>query len=240
MRMIKQLFLSLALGLMGIVACSAGGPPINITPTVVIATPPASCAANSPQGQPYSCQLSVSGGQSPYTWKVASGSLPAGLTLSSTGLISGTPTGFGSYTPGIEACDSETTPACSPIVIVDPDITPTVSGLPLSLLPINICATPSVTSTEPLTVVVGYPVEIWGNRFDSKTTVTFNPASGCTTCTNGPIAASPVTFYASMYTNSNTAYQVLYATLPSFMQPGTYMATITNSCGLTTTVSIDP
>ena len=45
-------------------------------------------------GSPYSDQLAASGGVSPYVWSVDSSSpvLPSGLTLSSTGLISGTPT----------------------------------------------------------------------------------------------------------------------------------------------------
>ncbi len=45
-------------------------------------------------GITYSAQLGATGGQSPYTWSLALGSAnpPAGLTLYSTGLISGTPT----------------------------------------------------------------------------------------------------------------------------------------------------
>jgi len=42
--------------------------------------------------QPYSQQLAVSGGTAPYHWTIKSGALPAGLTLSDTGLLSGTPT----------------------------------------------------------------------------------------------------------------------------------------------------
>jgi len=41
---------------------------------------------------PYSHQLSVYGGSGPYTWSIWAGSLPSGLSLSSSGLISGTPT----------------------------------------------------------------------------------------------------------------------------------------------------
>jgi hypothetical protein len=44
---------------------------------------------------PYSQTLTASGGQSPYTWTLVSNSLPAGLSLSSGGVISGTPTTAG-------------------------------------------------------------------------------------------------------------------------------------------------
>ena len=43
-------------------------------------------------GLPYSQTLSGSGGITPYVWSVVSGSLPSGLSLSSDGVISGTPT----------------------------------------------------------------------------------------------------------------------------------------------------
>ena len=50
------------------------------------------------QSTAYSNSLSASGGTTPYTWSVTSGSLPAGLSLSSsTGLISGTPTATGTF-----------------------------------------------------------------------------------------------------------------------------------------------
>ncbi|MCK6547224.1 putative Ig domain-containing protein [Myxococcota bacterium] len=46
------------------------------------------------QNVAYGYQLQATGGQGALTWSLAGGALPAGLTLSSTGLISGTPTGF--------------------------------------------------------------------------------------------------------------------------------------------------
>ena len=55
-------------------------------------------------GSPYSAKLEVKGpAPSKTTWAVTSGSLPAGLTLSPDGLISGTPTAVGSSTFTVEA-----------------------------------------------------------------------------------------------------------------------------------------
>jgi hypothetical protein len=46
-------------------------------------------------GHPYSKKLAVTGGVAPYAWSQVSGSLPAGVSLSSGGTISGTPTATG-------------------------------------------------------------------------------------------------------------------------------------------------
>jgi hypothetical protein len=46
---------------------------------------------------PYSQALAAAGGVPPYTWSLTSGALPAGLTLSNAGLISGTPTASGNF-----------------------------------------------------------------------------------------------------------------------------------------------
>lgn len=43
-------------------------------------------------GTPYSHQLTATGGTAPYRWALASGTLPSGLTLTTAGLVSGTPT----------------------------------------------------------------------------------------------------------------------------------------------------
>ncbi len=46
----------------------------------------------------YTQTLAANGGATPYTWSVVSGTLPAGLSLSSDGVISGTPTAAGTST----------------------------------------------------------------------------------------------------------------------------------------------
>ena len=59
-------------------------------------------------GAAYSATLAATGGITPYTWSVSSGSLPPGLTLNpSTGVISGTPDVAGTYDFTVTVTDAE-------------------------------------------------------------------------------------------------------------------------------------
>jgi uncharacterized protein with beta-barrel porin domain len=72
-------------------------PTITVTPSTL----PAGVG-----GSAYSQSLSASGGVAPYTWSLAGGALPAGLTLSSSGALSGTPTVAGSFNVTVRATDA--------------------------------------------------------------------------------------------------------------------------------------
>ncbi|GLZ41624.1 S8 family peptidase [Actinokineospora sp. NBRC 105648] len=74
------------------------------TPTVV--TAPGNQSGQ--VGAPASLTLSATGGTAPYTW-TATG-LPPGLSISTSGVISGTPTTAGSYTVNVTATPSAGTP----------------------------------------------------------------------------------------------------------------------------------
>ncbi|MCC7646669.1 Ig domain-containing protein, partial [Janthinobacterium sp. EB271-G4-3-1] len=77
---------------------------LTIAAAVITLTPgtlPAAATATA-----YSQQLTAAGGVGPYAYTVTSGSLPAGLTLSSGGLLSGTPTEAGSFTLTVQAQDA--------------------------------------------------------------------------------------------------------------------------------------
>ena len=57
-------------------------------------------------GAAYSSQLAALGGIPPYIWSLASGALPGGLSLSSSGLISGNPTASGTFNFTIKVTDT--------------------------------------------------------------------------------------------------------------------------------------
>lgn len=81
---------------------------LNITgpmsPPLVFTAPTVTAVPN----QAFSFALSASGGRPGYTW-AALGAMPAGLTLSPAGVISGTPTAAGTFTVAVSVTDSEGT-----------------------------------------------------------------------------------------------------------------------------------
>jgi hypothetical protein len=88
----KQLAISLCL--LGALTLHLGAQSTAPPPTITTASPlPDGTTSN-----PYSYFMNASGGTTPYTWSVATGALPPGLSISpSTGQISGTPTAPGTY-----------------------------------------------------------------------------------------------------------------------------------------------
>lgn len=79
---------------------------INLVPPPAVTT---SALPSGTVGTAYTTtNLAATGGVSPYTWTVtsASGTFPAGLTLSSAGAISGTPTAYGTFNFTVQAKDA--------------------------------------------------------------------------------------------------------------------------------------
>jgi hypothetical protein len=61
-------------------------------------------------GAPFSTQLTAAGGTGPYTWSVASGTLPSGLSVSGAGVLSGTAKATGSFSFTLSVRDSSAQP----------------------------------------------------------------------------------------------------------------------------------
>lgn len=75
---------------------------VNVANPVTVST---SSLPGATLNSAYSQSLAASGGTSTYTWSVTSGSLPTGLTLSSGGALSGTPTVGGTFNFTVTATD---------------------------------------------------------------------------------------------------------------------------------------
>ena len=96
-------FLSLAV--VAALFLSACGSQPSTPPSLEVLT---TLVPNAVVNTPYTTQLQATGGAAPYSWKVTAGALPEGLTLSSSGVISGVPSGQGQFSFTVEVVDSST------------------------------------------------------------------------------------------------------------------------------------
>src|SRR5581483_11147732 len=85
-----------------VVSVTSGGGGGNGNPTITTSSVP-----DATSGTAYNASLAASGGTTPYTWSISSGSLPSGLSLSSsTGAISGTTSSTGTFNFTAKVTDS--------------------------------------------------------------------------------------------------------------------------------------
>jgi sugar lactone lactonase YvrE len=96
-------FIGVAAPTVAPIAAAIQLPPYGTPPAIIFSTTSLSSGATL---VPYTATISASGGVGPLTYAVTSGSLPAGITLSSAGALSGTPTIAGTSTFTVTASDA--------------------------------------------------------------------------------------------------------------------------------------
>ena len=91
-----------------VVATAATTPPVVTPTTPAVGLPVVSTTTLTgvTLGTAYTSTLVASSGTAPYTWGLASGSLPPGLTLSTAGVVSGTPTAVSTYSFTVGVTDA--------------------------------------------------------------------------------------------------------------------------------------
>ena len=210
---------------------------LTISPvTLAIST---TSLTNGVVGTAYSATLAATGGTTPYTWTLSSGSLPAGLALnSSTGVLSGTPAATASATPLMFTVTDSSTPALSkPVSLtltIASALTITTTSLPNGLEGTSYTATLAATGgTTPYSWTQNSGSLPTGLSFNASTAT----ISGTPTAT---ASATPLT-----YTVTDASSPVQTKSVPLTMTISTSSITVSVSprgAGLVTgqTLSITP
>ena len=172
---------------------SVGGGTRTVTLNGVIACPAITVAATLPPAEalaPYAQTVTASGATAPYTFSVIGSPLPAGLSLSAAGVLSGTPAALGrsSVTIQAQAASGCTGSADFTLTVVD-------TRPPTLTLPSDIAA----TATTPSGAVVSFAASAV-DLVDGARPVACSPASGSTF----PIGTTEVTCSAAD-ASANTA-----------------------------------
>ena len=147
-------------------------------PSITPSSPLPRSLPSAPTGSAYTQTLTATG-TGPITWSVTSGALPAGLSLgSSTGIISGTPTLAGVFTPIITATNAGGSTSQQFILTVNAPVS-------VSLTPSSVSMLPSQTQTFTATV---------SGSANSGVTWSYSPAlGGLATGTTSVVYAAPST-----------------------------------------------
>ncbi len=138
-------------------------------------------------GVNYSTTLAATGGVTPYTWSLASGSLPAGLNLSAAGVISGKPTASGASTFTVQVTDSGGTSqqtAIAQLTIAINVVTITTTSLPNAAV--------NVLYSAPLAAIGGVTPYSW--------TMSGTLPSGLSLNSAGVISGTPISTGGATFT----------------------------------------
>jgi len=168
-----------------------------VTPPILTFTP--ATIPDGIYGSVYSDQtITVTGGTAPYTFSITASSLPPGMSISSDGIISGTPTAAGTYTFTVTVQDNTTAPG--PIV-ESQDYTLVIDQVPLTITGNNV--TMPYGGTLP-TLGVSYSGFVNG---DDVSSLTSQPSLLILPATPfSPVGSYPITVFGAIDPNYSISY----------------------------------
>jgi hypothetical protein len=126
----------------------------------------------------YSQTITASGGTSPYTYAITSGNAPTGLTFSTAGVFSGTPTAAGTFAFTVTATDNASlTGSRNYSIVINPAIVVVPTNLPVGTVSVSYNQTISTTGgTGPFTFAktagtlpTGLSINAFGTLFGTPT-----------------------------------------------------------------------
>ena len=212
---------------------------VNMVNGQVINTPPSittSSLTNGTVGTAYSQMLTATGGTTPYTWTIASGTLPAGLTLSSNGVISGTPATAGGPTAitfkVTDANSLTATQSLSITIITPPSIT--TNSLPAWTVGVVYSQTLGATGgTAPYTWAITASALPAGLSLSSRGVISGTPttAGGPTSVTLQVTDSTSKTANKSLSITINAAPSITTGSLPNGTVGISYSQTLSVTAG---------
>jgi hypothetical protein len=167
--------------------------------TVVVVAPALSITTTSlPAGKKstaYSATLRATGGSPTYKWSLSSGKLPTGVTLASTGILSGTPSVTGTFSAGFTVTDSSypalTKSASLSMVVATASATPAALSITTTALPAGTTGTKYSASMQATGGKTSYTWSITSGKLPAGITfATTGALSGTPTATG----TFPITF----------------------------------------------
>ena len=222
----------------------SGGGAAQVKPAALLIS--VSSLPNGTAQKTYSASLAATGGTAPYGWSVTQGSLPAGISISGSGQISGTPTQAGTFTFTVTATDSSVptkTATASLSITVAAGTTPvqvTTSSLPSGQV--------SVAYSSSLAGSGGVSPYSWSISSGSLPAgLTLNSSSGAITGTPSQAGSSAFTVQLSdssipaqtvlanftiAVTAANQPVSITTSSLPAGETSSAYTATLTASGGI--------
>jgi hypothetical protein len=186
---------------LALAGCSGGGKGSTSAPLSVTTT----SLPNGRVNHAYAAMLTATGGTAPLSWTISSNGLPAGLTLASTGALSGTPAATAAGTPiTFTVSDSSTTSQRKDVtlnLIINPE------DITVSIAPARAAA----AVTQPLTLTattndytgVSWSISPAGGTFNTSIT-----ASGAPVTLTSPSTAGVYTVTATSVTDGSDSASI--------------------------------
>lgn len=218
----------------------------NPTGPIVITT---SSLPNGQTGVLYSTSLAATGGMTPYTWTLTSGTLPVGLSLNSlTGIISGTPTAAANAAPlTFTVTDSEspaqTKSVSLTLTIAPPALTISTTSLPsgqigatyLATLVASGGTTPYTWALAAGTLPAGLTLNASTGAISGTPTAAANAVALTFSVTDfeNPAQTKSVNLALTISANSTGSLTITSTALPNGQIGSTYGATLTAIGGTT-------
>jgi hypothetical protein len=189
--------------------------------------------------------LNASGGIGVFAWAITQGTLPTGLALSSTGVVSGTPTQSGAFTFTVTATDEQGHSASANLTVT---INPSITSVTTTSGSVGGGATTTGTVTLASAALFAAPVALASNNAVASVPATVTVAAGATTAnftitTTAVAASTQVTITATygpaktttLIVNPAAALSVNLTNSPLYFSQGdtgdTYKLTVSNPAG---------